>query len=157
MTRSLHSFLHSHAATRGNTHSARGNGNGQQEKNDSQQNDTPKIMPTMISTPRKKLVSASSDQHAATEWWCTQLKEMFKPSLVPIEKMSLLATSANQTPSSMKCFKSRCQSLQMKSLDGFSNLQLGRYCFNLETEFSLQGFRNPRLKLASSLQTIFSK
>ena len=47
--------------------------------------------------------------------------------------------------------------LQMKSLDGFFDLQLGRYCFNLETEFSLQGFRNPRLKLTSFLQNNFLK
>jgi len=39
--------------------------------------------------------------------------------------------------------------LQVKSLDGFSNNQLGRYCFNPETEFSHRGFQNPRLKLAS--------
>jgi len=47
--------------------------------------------------------------------------------------------------------------LQMKSLNGFSDLQLGRYCFNLETEFSSQGFRNPRLKLAGFLQNNFLK
>jgi hypothetical protein len=46
---------------------------------------------------------------------------------------------------------------QMKSLDGFSDIQLGRYCFNSETEFSHRGFRNPRLKLASFSQNNFLK
>ena len=40
----------------------------------------------------------------------------------------------------------------MKSLDGFSDLQLGRYCFNLETEFLPKGFET----LVSSSQA-FSK
>jgi hypothetical protein len=52
---------------------------------------------------------------------------------------------------------SNVNSLQVKSLDGFSNNQLGRYCFNPETEFSHRGFRNPRLKLASFSQNNFLK
>jgi hypothetical protein len=52
---------------------------------------------------------------------------------------------------------SNANSLQVKSLDGFSDIQLGRYCFNLETEVPHRGFRNPRPKLASFSQNNFSK
>jgi hypothetical protein len=67
--------------------------------------------------------------------------------------MPLLATSVNQTPSSVKCIHHDANYLHMKSLDGFFGIQLGRYCFNLETEVSHRGFRNPRLKLASFSKT----
>ena len=46
---------------------------------------------------------------------------------------------------------------QMKSLDGFSDIQLGRYCFNLETEFSHRGFETLVSSSQASPTTIFSK
>jgi hypothetical protein len=63
-----------------------------------------------------------------------QLKEVPKLSTRAKEEMPLLTQYANKMPSSMKCFKSRCQSLQMKRLNGFSNLPVRTDGFTTEFE-----------------------
>jgi hypothetical protein len=64
-----------------------------------------------------------------------------------------LLTTGNESNLTQIYLDQNANDLQMKSLDGFSGIQLGRYCFNLETEVSHRGFRNPRLKLASFSKT----
>jgi hypothetical protein len=68
-------------------------------------------------------------------------------------KFRPLLQNGKRTQSQIKHLRSNASYVRMKSLDGFSCLQLGRYCFNPETESSSQGLRNPRLKLASFSKT----
>jgi hypothetical protein len=73
------------------------------------------------------------------------------------KKTNHFSTAADESKLAQNRPGSIANSLQVKSLDGFSNNQLGRYCFNPETEFSHRGFQNPRLKLASFSQNNFLK
>jgi hypothetical protein len=55
------------------------------------------------------------------------------------QEMPLFSTMNNEIDLRIKSLGSNASYVQMKSLDGFSCLQLGRYCLNPETEPSSQG------------------
>jgi hypothetical protein len=88
---------------------------------------------------------------------CAQQGENTQSAHTCHRKLHLFSTTDNEPNLTQISLDHNAIYPQMKSLNGFSDLQLGRYCFNLETEFSHQGFRNPRLKLASFSQKQFSQ
>jgi hypothetical protein len=69
------------------------------------------------------------------------------------QDFDLFLTTGNESNLTQIYLDPNADDLQMRSLDGSSGIQLGRYCFNPETEISHRGFGNPRLKLASFSKT----
>jgi hypothetical protein len=92
--------------------------------------------------------SAPVDHTQQDNRGCVQLKKKTpKLSTRATEKMPSLTKSANEILPSMKFFESQCQYLQMRTLNGFSNLTARADSFTAESEHR-DGF--PTETLASS-------
>jgi hypothetical protein len=96
------------------------------------------------------------EKRPATNRECAQPRNDQSPTRAK-RKMPILFSDLKLKSSPMNLHETQCQYLQMRSLDGFSDLQLGRYCFNLETEFSPKGFETLVSSSQASSKTIFSK
>jgi len=151
--------------------------NGQQARRTKQQRSQTAHAPAIVSTTWTTQIWCKITQqlsqtkaHApaimTTTWitliWCkvaqpqgrTRPTQWNPQSFLTSHRKCLSPSQRKMKTISDKLLRSNASYVQLKSVDGFSFLQLGRYCFNPETESSSQGLQNPRLKPASFSKTI---
>jgi hypothetical protein len=129
-----------------------------QDKDNSQQEHA-QITPATLSTPRRNLTRLAV---VNTQQWnsgCTQLKVTIEPS-TRANRSPLPWSFCKQNTPPMKCYKSRCQSLQMRTLNGFSNSSAWADGFTAESEIPRLGqivsLPNPRCRMGFQLKPSFA-